>query len=271
MRTADTASAEFRYDLPLGELSLPAVCHSFSLSFDAATRDFVEHAEARPHGALRTTLHHVLRRYFSDFDVNAWLGMYPMFLLGGNAFRALLAASGGDAQGRLLDVGAGSGDITAAVADGFREVCVTETSRGMARKLARRGFCPLHVDLSESPAPGAPFDVITLFNVLDRTPLPRTLLTHLRESLAPSGRLVVATPLPFAPFYYDGPRTREPHETLGLAGETWSADAERLVRHALPECGLEPLLLARAPYLSGGDARRLLYVLDDAILVCRRA
>ena len=65
------------------------------------------------HGRLRTYAQRLARLYLSDFDANALTGMYRMQLLPPGAWRRLLGAHAG---GRLLDVGAGSGDVTCALA-----------------------------------------------------------------------------------------------------------------------------------------------------------
>lgn len=240
------------------------------LEHDDATRTFVKRALTRRHGALKTAAHRWLARRFSDFDINAWLDMYPLFLLSGDSFEALLRASGFAPHGRLLDVGAGSGDVTQHIAPWFAEVHTTETSAGMAKRLGKRGFTCKSLDLGANGAVvgGAPFDVITVFNVVDRAPRPLSLLRNLGGALGPGGRLVLATPLPFRPFYYQGPHTEEPLEALDFPGGAWSEEALHLLETVLPQAGLEPLVVSRCPYLSGGDSRQPLYVLDDIVCVC---
>ena len=53
--------------------------------------------------------------------------------------RQLLGISGGT----LLDVGAGSGEVTKELGRLFNDVLVTEASAPMARRLARRGYATL--------------------------------------------------------------------------------------------------------------------------------
>src|SRR5690349_21798042 len=99
-------------------------------------------------GIVRTYAQRLARLYLSDFDANALTGMYRMQLLPEGAWRRLL---GERARGRLLDVGAGSGDVTASLALCFDEVETTEVSRGMVKRLGKRGFRCHAVDLSEAP------------------------------------------------------------------------------------------------------------------------
>jgi SAM-dependent methyltransferase len=219
-------------------------------------------------GFLRTYAQRLARLYLSDFDANALTGMYRMQLLPEGAWRRLL---GERARGRLLDVGAGSGDVTAALAPCFAEVETTEVSRGMVRRLTRRGFRCHAVDLSETPLDvPVPHDAVSLLNVLDRCRKPLTLLRHCLTALAPGGTFIVALALPYNPFYFDGPLTPEPLERLDAGPEastSWEDGARRLIERDLLPLGLSLECFARAPYLSAGDSQRALYELDDVVLV----
>ncbi len=239
------------------------------LQVDHAWRTDVDGLTQGRHGRLRTYAQRLARLYLSDFDANALTGMYRMQLLPSSAWRQLLEGHGG---GRLLDVGAGSGDVTAALSGCFDEVQTTEVSRGMARRLTRRGLQCHAVDLTETPLPATtlPFNAVSLLNVLDRCRRPRLLLRHCLLALAPGGVLIVALALPYRPFYFDGPATPEPLERLecdtGPTG-TWEDGARRFIERDLLPLGLRLECFARAPYLSAGDSARELYELDDVVVV----
>jgi hypothetical protein len=106
--------------------------------------------------------------------------------------------------------------------------------------------------------------------VLDRCARPRTLLKRALDALKPEGLLVVALAFPYKPFYYDGPRALDPEEVLPCHATDWETNLVTLVRDVFEPLGLSPIAWARAPYLSAGDSKRELYVLDDAVLVLRR-
>jgi SAM-dependent methyltransferase len=219
------------------------------------------------HGALRTYAQRLARFYLSDFDANALTGMYRMQLLPTGAWRRLLQARGG---GRLLDVGAGSGDVTAQLGPCFDEVEVTEVSRGMAKRLTKRGFRCHAADLTLGPLAAPAFDAVSLLNVLDRCQKPITLLGNCLAALRPGGTFIVALALPYSPFYFAGPSTPEPEERLECApgpGGSWEDGARRLIERDLLPLGLTLECFARAPYLSAGDSRRELYELDDVVVV----
>jgi SAM-dependent methyltransferase len=201
----------------------------------------------------------------SDFDVNGLLGTYPLFLLSTAQWRELL---GPERCARLLDVGAGSGDVTARLASVADRVETTETSAMMARRLRRRGYACRRVDVAGAPLDDS-FDLVTCLNVIDRSARPKTVLAHLARALGEGGRLVVATPLPYEPFVFAGGSTRPPDERLPLCTDDWESGVAELASRVLRPLGLEVLAFTRAPYISGGDPGRPLYVLDDAVLVCR--
>lgn len=237
------------------------------LTLDDDWRERVAALASGRHGRLRTYAQRLARLYLSDFDANALTGMYRMQLLGPRAWQELLGAH---AHGRLLDVGAGSGDITLVLRELFDDVEVTEVSSGMAKRLRKLGFRCHELDLTETSLQAAPFDAVSLLNVLDRCRKPRRLLERCLELLKPGGTFVVALALPYRPFYFDGPTTPEPLERLECdpgAGGAWEDAVRRLLERDLLPLGLTLDCFVRAPYLSAGDSARELYELDDVVLV----
>lgn len=219
--------------------------------------------EGPGHGPLREGLRRALRRVVSDFDADGLLGTHRMALLGERSWEALVGRHRG---GRLLDVGAGSGDVTAHARALFREIVTTEVSGPMVRRLRRRGFVAHRVDLSREPLPhAAPFDVVSLLDVLDRCDRPRSLLRAASALRAPGGHLLISVPLPARPHVDVGTHTVDPDEPLGGSGETWEAALVDLVESTLAPLGLRPVRLARAPYLSRGLR---LAALDAVLVVC---
>jgi SAM-dependent methyltransferase len=228
---------------------------------------YLEQAARRRLGPWMSFWRRTLGHLLSDFDANALLGAYPMHLLGTQQWRTLL---GGPVGGTLLDVGAGSGDVTAALAPLFDKVVTIESSRLAAWRLRRRGWVSLSGDVTTERVPSAPYQAIACLNVLDRCPRPVTLLEELAGAVAPGGWLIVAMPLPYRPIYFDGPSVLEPSEPLRCAAEGWEEGARSLVEHVLLPLGLEVSSVSRVPYLSGGDIERAFYELDDVVVLCRK-
>lgn len=257
------------YDCDRTRLS-PLVHDRFvRLELDAGTHAFLE-ANQKPHGAIATVAKRALCTFLSDYDANALLKMYPMHVLSTGHWERL---RGGTRGGRLLDVGAGMGDVTAAAAPLFDEVVTVETSGAMARRLRQRGFRCEEIDLAEA-APAAlealgTFDVVALLNLLDRCARPITLLDRARARLGPEGRLVVAVPLPLSAHVHAAGHTVDPEELLPPAGGSWESAASLLAERLFGAAGLEIVSLSRVPYLCRGDAGAPLYILDDAVFVAR--
>lgn len=261
---ARDAGLELRYtaDLP----KLHAAGSTFTqLSLDEETARYIGAAEGARHGLLMTWMHRMLRGFLSDFDINGYLGTYPMHVLSTEQWRTVLPHTGG----RLLDVGAGRGDATSKLAGLFDETVVTETSHSMARRLRKQGYECLEGDISTRDDLDGKFDAVSLLNVLDRCDSPLSLLGVARRALREGGLLIIALVLPYAPFVYDGGAARRPKERLPVHSRQWELAAAEFVTTSLLPLGLEVVTLSRAPYLSGGDSHQPLYELDDLIAVCR--
>jgi SAM-dependent methyltransferase len=256
----------------------------------------------------------VLNIFFSVTDTNAILRRGQMFVLSDRAIRTLLGgASGSDTEagdrpgastalvrsphatphslppdtrglpplrlGRLLDVGAGDGGVTALLQPHFQEVHATEVSRPMARRLRERGYTVHETPyLTEEAFPHShSYDVVSILNVLDRCDHPGSMLSSARRLLKPDGRLLLAVVLPFSEFVEEGTVRRRVHGPLPMRGArcgdgaSFEASLSALVKRAIVPAGFELLSVSKVPYLCRGDMRRAYYVLTDAIIVCKPA
>ncbi|MBE2251926.1 MAG: class I SAM-dependent methyltransferase [Myxococcus sp.] len=124
-----------------------------------------------------------------------------MSLLGGPLPRMIeLAAEGTRGLDRVLEVAAGTGLVTPALAAGAREVIATDYSAPMVASLERRvrdagvrNVACEQADLYALRFEDASFDGVVAANVLHLVPdLPRG-LAALRRVLKPGGRLIVPT------------------------------------------------------------------------------
>jgi SAM-dependent methyltransferase len=263
---SDPSPLELQYGCDVSGLPAHLQTRFVELEPDESTRRYLAEAPNRRAGWALTTCHWLCCQVMSDFDANGWLGIYPMHLLGTAQWQRLLGEHPG---GRLLDVGAGSGDVTAELAGLFDQVTATETSRGMVWRLRRRGLDGRLTDVSVEGVPDPPYAAISCLNVLDRCSRPISLLRRLRAGLAEDGRLIISLPLPFTPFVYRGPLVSDPDEALPCEAPSFERGVLALVAQGLVPLGLSVEAWTRAPYLSGGDARRAAYVLDAVIIVCR--
>ncbi|MEZ4329582.1 MAG: methyltransferase domain-containing protein [Polyangiales bacterium] len=264
-----------RYALDAQRLGPALAAKAVWLDADPSTRAWIDHALANPHSGWAVAARGALAKVMSDYDANGILGTHDMRVLGQAQWRTLL---GERLRGRVLDVGAGDGHVTAElVAPGpagttVTDVVTTELSPKMAARLRERGYRCHELDLASAPLPEpGRFDVIAMLNVLDRSARPLSLLERLRDLLLPGGRLLLAVPLPLSPHVHVGPVTLEPDERLPLDDRSFEHAARTLTELAFEPLGLEVCSLSRVPYLCRGSAKRPVVVLDDSVFVlCRR-
>lgn len=260
------AALQLSYDCDARALPSELAKRFVKLELGAEGESYLTQALSTRPGRGKTLLHRALTAWFSDFDADGLLDMYPMHLLGTAEWRTLLGERRGQ---RHLDIGAGAGHVTSKIAPLFGETVTTETSRIMAQKLRRRGFRCVEADVAETGAPEPEYDVVTCLNVLDRCPRPTSLLAAARRALTPGGRFVLAVPLPFNAFFYDGPVSKDPTERLEVSGGGWERSVALLVEKVLDPAGFEVEAVSRVPYLCRGDSQQRLYVLDDVVLMCK--
>uniref|UniRef100_A0A7S1M891 DREV methyltransferase n=1 Tax=Neobodo designis TaxID=312471 RepID=A0A7S1M891_NEODS len=174
--------------------------------------------------------------------------------------------------GRWCDIGAGDGGVTAKFAHMCDTVIATEASLPMRWRLLGRGF-----QVTENIDAGAPYDAVSLFNVLDRCDKPWTLLRDMRRWVKPDGTVVMAVVLPWCPFVEDGNKQKRPSEELpmqgGRCGERvpFEQCVQTLVDNVVKPAGFQVLRWTRVPYLCEGSASYQYYALDDVVLVMRPA
>lgn len=222
---------------------------------------------AVPHGALITRFGSFLDALLTSYDVHGLLGTYPMYLLSSAAWSDLL---GQRHFAQLLDVGAGAGYVSEGARPHFDHVVCTETSRFLRRRLQKRGFEVHTTDLAHDSLQRT-FDVVSCFNVLDRTARPLSLLRGLLAHLAPEGLLLLSLPLPVRAHVHVPGGTISASERLPASAERWEDAVREISERTLEPAGLAIERIARAPYLSRGDTGRDLYELDAALWVCRHA
>ena len=96
-------------------------------------------------------------------------------------------------EGKLLDVGAGSGMLVEAALQLGYEAEGIEPSKWL-HETARKHGLPIHLGTYPHPGTPGPYDIITLIDVLEHATNPLELMTNLRKGLKEDGILVVVTP-----------------------------------------------------------------------------
>jgi 2-polyprenyl-3-methyl-5-hydroxy-6-metoxy-1,4-benzoquinol methylase len=94
--------------------------------------------------------------------------------------------------GRILDVGAGTGDFLRLAAREFSAAAV-EPSPFLAARIRERLSCPVFVGAFEDYVPNEPLDAVVMMDIIEHAADPRAFLRHARHVLKPGGVLFVCT------------------------------------------------------------------------------
>jgi SAM-dependent methyltransferase len=102
------------------------------------------------------------------------------------------------APGRVLDVGAGAGDVVAALAaDGYDATGFDVSSEAVALAEARypgRRFVHHSAERLPWPVEAGSVDIVISFEVIEHLLQPNRLIEGARQALRPGGRLAISTP-----------------------------------------------------------------------------
>ena len=141
----------------------------------------------------------------------------------------------------------------------------------MVKAIRDKGFVAYHTaDITTLPA-DSKYDVIGLFNLIDRCSKPITLLNDLKDRLRDeNSRLVIAVPVPLRPAVESSDGWKTPEEYIAppgcYCGYTWEESVKRLIVDVIDPI-YDVRVISRLPYLSEGNLKRPYYVLDDVLLV----
>jgi demethylmenaquinone methyltransferase/2-methoxy-6-polyprenyl-1,4-benzoquinol methylase len=98
-------------------------------------------------------------------------------------------------DGRLLDVGGGTGRVAGALAEHVRQLVLVDVSAGMLRQATtKNGLQPANAVAEQLPFPDGAFDRILMVDALHHVADQKRTAAELMRVLAPGGRLVVEEP-----------------------------------------------------------------------------
>ncbi|CAK4714355.1 unnamed protein product [Aphanomyces euteiches] len=228
---------------------------------------------------VASTLSTFLNMFYSVTDTNGMLDRTAQdHVSSANVSKLFKFPQGYSPAGKLLDIGAGDGNVTARLAPFVKTVYSTEVSIPMVRALNARDFHATHTtDLSHPDVVAqGPYDFISLLNVLDRADKPLTLLHQIHNLLSPNGVLLIAIVLPFSAFVEVGTQKLPPTEELPMAGglcaegSSFEDGARIIAEKVFRPCGFEVDAFSRVPYLCRGGVSQPYYVLSDALFTLKK-
>jgi len=239
------------------------------LSADEETQDFIKTCSQKSDWIFTQIYHNLAKAFLGMFycqtDVNGILHRGSMFVLSRDQFQLLTESKpqeSVESQQSMIDLGAGDGAVTMPMAQSFKNIYATETSKPMQTLLKSKDIKVLPV---ESWMESGPFDLISCMNLLDRADTPVTILQHAKNSLKPTGLLVVALVLPYKP-YVESNATHKPTEPLNISGQLLENQIESAVA-AIESVGFDLVKWSRVPYLCEGDLTQTFYHLSDIVMI----
>lgn len=138
--------------------------------------------------------------------------------------------------GRWLDVGFGSGALLTTAAEFGYEVAGIDLREESVRLMREAGYDVRVADLEDYRA--APFDVVSMADVLEHTPFPKRTLRRASELLKPGGLLFLSMPNADA-FVWQATTSNRSNPYWGEIEHYHNFGRRRLCA-LLEECGFEP-------------------------------
>ncbi|CAK4191457.1 unnamed protein product [Aphanomyces euteiches] len=219
---------------------------------------------------VASTLSTFLNMFYSVTDTNGMLDRTAQdHVSSAHVSKLFKFPQGYSPAGKLLDIGAGDGNVTARLAPFVKTVYSTEVSIPMVRALNARGFHATHTtDLSHPDVVAqGPYDFISLLNVLDRADKPLTLFHQIHNLLSPNARQHTVEV---------GTQKLPPTEELPMAGglcaevSSFEDGARIIAEKVFRPCGFEVDAFSRVPYLCRGGVSQPYYVLSDALFTLKK-
>ncbi|CAI5455577.1 unnamed protein product [Caenorhabditis angaria] len=212
-----------------------------------------------------------LSSIYSKTDINGITGFGNMFLFSENQMAKLLdidRSNWSPVGKKVLDLGAGNGDITRHLEAFYSDIYATELSSRMRKRLSSKGYKVL--DALTWDQTDIQFDLITAFNLLDRHYSPQKLLNDLwRVSSRSKCRVIISLVLPvnhYVEFNPNGKSTR-PDQFLKVQGKTYADHVHYMITNEFEPAKFRVVKWTRLPYLCEGDMNHSAYYLPDAMFL----
>lgn len=188
-------------------------------------------ADAARLTAVRADRAAAAERYF-DAHAEQWDAIRGLYVAESEVEAAMQALLGGEAIGRLVDIGTGTGRMLALFGHDATSVLGVDRSPQMLRiaraKLAEAGLHSADLrqgDMYALPLADGSADTVVLHQLLHFAQIPETVIAEAGRLLTPGGRLLIAD---FASHEREELRSEDAHARLGFADDQirhWFADA----------------------------------------------
>ena len=199
--------------------------------------------------------------FFGATSRNGLLNRGIMFVASRELFTKLLSFS--TTKRKLLDIGAGDGNVTKNLATHFNDVYVTECSAPMRYRLQSKGYNLLEINDWQNYC----FDTVSCLNVLDRCDDPYKLLSDIYNNLKVNGGLLIlAIVLPYHGLVENANDWKPQPNPLKINGSSFEEQLSSLITDVLQPMGYELNIATKVPYLCSGDLNASYYSLNDALL-----
>jgi len=238
---------------------------------DEETKEFIKSSIAQADSWLLQTWYNIAKSimswfYLTQTDMNGYLQRGTMFVISTEQFKLLLSHANihldGNNGSKMIDLGAGDGNITINFKKMFQDIYATETSKPMQKLLSAKNITVLPIEEWGSKHK---YDFISCLNLLDRCDNPRDIIEEMKNSLNSNGIILVALVLPFKPFV-EVRNSRQPNQLLNIEGSTFVEQAQSFVE-LMKTFGFKLESWTRLPYLCEGDLLHSVYYLDDAVFL----
>uniref|UniRef100_A0A914GU01 Uncharacterized protein n=1 Tax=Globodera rostochiensis TaxID=31243 RepID=A0A914GU01_GLORO len=234
------------YDVDHRFLTEEAQRHFVPLQLDDETNEFL-HSSLVVSNSICLQIYYsfvasLLSVFLTKTSINGLLDRGRMFIFSHAHVRAFLALPDdwSPIGRRMLDIGAGDGEVTAKFVPFFGHVWVVEASKIMEWRLARRGFTVLPMDKWER---SGPYELISALNLLDRHNF-----VEFNDASVSRGRSLPVSEIP-------------------TKGSTFEAQVNTLIQNVLRPSGFAVIRWTKLPYLCEGDLSRAFYTLEDAVFL----
>ena len=162
----------------------------------------------------------------------------------------------------LLDIGAGSGSITKLFQPFAEDIFYLESSYFFRRKLGKMGFLPYKKKKEK-------FDVILMFNVLDRCSDAQKMIEDQIKNLKNDGLIIMSMPFPI--------NARHGHGIQNTKQKALSQKKNMTFEHGVSEFYekylhnyFHAISFSRTPYLLLNPEMGKMTIFDNAIFVCQK-